>query len=54
VDLIRRPVFKRFVLWICFVKFFFQNYSIRIDSEGFVYWDMVLIGYKHIGKDLVA
>ncbi len=35
-DLIHRPVFKRFVSWIQFVRPKI-SYSIRINSEGFVY-----------------
>jgi hypothetical protein len=37
VDLIRRPVFKRFVLWIQFVRPKISKYMICFDSEGFVY-----------------
>ncbi len=42
VDSFRTTVFKRFVLWICFVKIIFPNYSIRFVSEGFVYESRIL------------
>ncbi len=41
-DLIRRPFFKRFVLWIQFIRLKISNYLIRFDSEGFVYKSRIL------------
>ncbi len=37
VDSIRRPVFKRFISWIRFVRPKISKYSIDFDLEGFVY-----------------
>ncbi len=37
VDLICRPVFKRFILWIRFVRPKISKYSINFDLEGFIY-----------------
>ncbi len=45
-----RPVFKRFISWIRFVKICFQNYSICFDSEGFVYESRNLKIYTSQGK----
>ncbi len=42
MDSFRGFVFERFVSWICFVKNFFPNYSIRFISEGFVYESRIL------------
>jgi hypothetical protein len=40
VDLICRPVFKRFVSWIQFVTPKISKYLICIDWAGFVYKDI--------------
>jgi hypothetical protein len=37
VDSFRPTVFKRFVLWIYFVRPKIPNYSIHFDLEGFIY-----------------
>jgi hypothetical protein len=42
VDSICRPVFKRFFLWIRFVRSKIPNYSIRFVSEGFLYDSRIL------------
>ncbi len=46
VDSICRPVFERFVLWICFVKTKIPNYSIHFVSEGFIYDSRILSIYR--------
>ncbi len=42
MDSFRRPVFQRFVSWICFVRPKISKDSIRFVSEGFVYESRIL------------
>jgi hypothetical protein len=42
VDLIGRPVFKRFVSWISFERSKIPNYSICFVVEGFIYNSRIL------------